>query len=67
MSGDRNRIRFRVCGITRRSLELQLRVAAIYADRERELNPGACPVAWIACGPVQTARPVRMFEGRLAS
>lgn len=53
------------CGLTRRELEMQLRVCAIYAQRARELDPSAKPLAWIACGEV--ASEARAIEGRLVA
>jgi hypothetical protein len=54
-----------LCGLTVRALRLQLRIAAIYADRERTREPSVKPLAWIACGPVKSAP--RVIEGRSAS
>lgn len=53
------------CGLTRRELEVQLRVCAIYAQRARELDPSTKPTAWIACGEV--ASEARVIEGRLVA
>ena len=53
------------CGITRRELEVQLRVCAIYAQRARELDPSTKPTAWIACG--DAASEAMVIEGRLAA
>lgn len=53
------------CGITRRELEMQLRLCAIYAQRAREIDPSTKPLAWIACGEVKAVAPV--IEGRLVA
>ena len=53
------------CGITRRELEVQLRVCAIYAQRARELDPSTKPTVWIACG--DAASEARVIEGRLVA
>lgn len=53
------------CGLTRRELEVQLRVCAIYAQRARELDPSTKPLAWVACGEVKGEAPV--IEGRLVA
>lgn len=53
------------CGLTRRELEVQLRVCAIYAQRAREIDPSTKPLAWIACGEVKAVAPV--IEGRLVA
>ena len=53
------------CGITRRELEVQLRVCAIYAQRARELDPSTKPTAWIACGEMKGDALV--VEGRLVA
>ena len=53
------------CGLTRRELEVQLRVCAIYAQRARELDPSTKPLVWIACGEVKGE--ARVIEGRLVA
>lgn len=53
------------CGLTRRELEVQLRVCSIYAQRARELDPSTKPLAWIACG--EAASEARVIEGRLVA
>lgn len=53
------------CGLTRRELEVQLRVCAIYAQRARELDPTRKPLAWIACGEAKGE--ARVIEGRLVA
>lgn len=53
------------CGLTVPQLRLQLRIAAIYADRERELRPSVRPLVWIACGPKREE--LRVIEGRLVA
>jgi len=51
--------------LTRRELEVQLRVCAIYAQRARELDPSTKPTAWIACG--DAASEAMVIEGMLVA
>lgn len=53
------------CGLSVRGLRLQLRVAAIYADREREREPNRCPLVWLAAGPRR--EPLQVIEGEVVA
>lgn len=56
-----------ICGLTRRELERQLRICAIAAGRERELDPTRKPTMCIACNPVRETSGPATIEGRLVA